>query len=176
MSQLESQDFVVVGRVSKPFGLDGWSWVTSFTLPPANLLNYRPWALGNERSAESVELWREIGDVETRCQSNGFLARIGECRSREDAGQITSSLIGVRKNLLPPPENDEHYWFELLGSQVVSVSGNALGTVHEVFDSGAHAVLRVSSHKKELLIPFVATIVREISPGDRILVDWESDW
>lgn len=176
MSHLESEEFVVIGRVSKPYGLKGWSRITSFTEPPENILNYRPWALGRESNPESAAVWTEVVDVQTQTQSGGFFARIGACQSRTDASGITGRLIGVPKSTFPAPEDDEYYWFELVGTRVVNLSGHVFGSVDEVFDSGAHSVLRIKTGKTEVLIPLVASVVRDVKPGVQVLVDWEPDW
>ena len=176
MSHVESQDYVVVGRVSKPFGLKGWSRITSFTDPPDNILSYGPWALARESKSESDTEWDEVEDLQTKCQSGGFFARFGGCRSRTQAEAITGILIGVPRTTLPIPESDEYYWFELLGTKVVNLSGQALGCVDEVFDSGAHSVLRIETDSDDVMIPLVPEIIREVKPGEQILVDWELDW
>lgn len=176
MSRLKTEDFVVVGRVSRPFGLKGWSRITSFTIPPENILSYRPWVLGRESEPESAIEWDEVDDVQTQTQAGGFFARIGACQSRTDASAITGSLIGVPKIVLPTPKDDEFYWFELVGTRVVNLTGQVLGSIVEVFDSGAHSVLRIETGDDELMIPLVAAVVREVKPGVQVLVDWEPDW
>ncbi len=176
MSHLVPEDFVVVGRVSRPFGLKGWSRVTSYTEPPENILSYRPWALGRESKPESAVEWTEEVDVQTKSQSGGFFARIGACKSRTEAGGITGRLIGVPKSSLPNPEDDEFYWFELVGTKVVNLGGHVFGCVDEVFDSGAHSVLKIETNERDVMIPLVAAVVREVRPGEQVLVDWEPDW
>lgn len=176
MSRLELKDFVVVGRVSSPFGLDGWSHITSFTLPAENILNYRPWALAQENDAESVVEWNEVEKLQTRSQSGGFLARIGLCESRTDASLISGRLIGVPRQSLPSTTHDEFYWFELVGTSVFNLSGVFLGCVDEVFDSGAHSILKIKDDNGVVMIPFVSDFVREIRSGEQVLVDWETDW
>ncbi|MCY3885758.1 MAG: ribosome maturation factor RimM [Gammaproteobacteria bacterium] len=169
-------DFVVVGQVSRPFGLKGWSHITSFTEPAANILSYRPWALRDEIESESVAEWNEVVNLQTKSQMDGFLARIEACKSRTDASRITGKLIGVPKESLPAPKKDQFYWFDLIGTKVFNLSGTLLGCVDEIFDSGAHSILRIKADKKEIMIPFVSKTVREIRQGEQILVDWESDW
>lgn len=176
MSHVESQDFVVVGRVAKPFGLKGWSRIISFTDPPDNILDYRPWALAKGRELESETGWVQVEDVQTKCRSGGFLAQIGKCRSRTDAEGIAGRLIGVPRTALPTTKSDEYYWFELQGTKVANLRGQDLGRVDEVFDSGAHSVLRIETENNDLMIPLVPEIIREVKPGEQILVDWELDW
>jgi 16S rRNA processing protein RimM len=176
VTHLEYQEFVVVGRVSKPFGLKGWSRITSFTEPPESILSYRPWALAKVSESESVQDWDNLENLQTKSQSGGFFARIGECRTRSDAELITGRLIGVQRTTLPNLKQDEHYWFDLLGTKVVNLRGQALGHVDEVFDSGAHSILRIGTDNEDVLIPIVPQVTRDIRPGEQILVDWELDW
>ena len=74
------------------------------------------------------------------------------------------------------PAAGEFYWTDLTGLSVLNEQGVALGTVREVLDTGAHAVLRVVG-ERERLIPFVDAYVREVNTAGRtIRVDWQPDY
>ena len=70
-----SVDPVVIGAVGAPFGVHGWVHVKSFTAPPGNLLDYRPWQLRRNSA------WRGI-DAEARPHRQGFVACIDGCSDR----------------------------------------------------------------------------------------------
>ena len=71
----------------------------------------------------------------------------------------------------------EFLWSDLLGMRVVNRSGQALGEVVGVLDTGAHPVLRIAREGGERLVPFVGAHVDAIDAADRrIDVDWELDY
>ncbi len=67
-----------------------------------------------------------------------------------------------RFSRLPPREEDEFYWFELEGLEVLDIHGRFLGRVHSVMDTGAGDVLVVRDRAREILIPMVEDIIMKI--------------
>ena len=148
--------------------------MTSFTDPMESIADYRPWFLssGNDEDPE----WIETTEVEIREQSGRLLARIDHSDSRTEADHSTGRLIGVEKDSLPQLESDEFYWIDLVGLQVRNEADLLLGSVVEVFETGAHAVLRVGGETNQLMIPFVGNVVLSVESGSHIVVAWEPDW
>lgn len=174
MPEFPHQDFIVVGRISKPFGLKGWSHITSYTEPPSNLVQYRPWALGTE--CGTTLRWEIVESLEIREHADGFVARVKECGSRDLAREYTGRFIGVRKSSLPDLSDLEFYWVDLIGCSIVNESDKCLGKVIDVFENGAHSVLQVRGDIGELMIPFVEGVIKEVKAGTEIRVSWEIDW
>jgi 16S rRNA processing protein RimM len=69
---------------------------------------------------------------------------------------------------LPP---GEHYWYELVGCRVVNGAGEAIGTVKEIWETGAHDVLVIEgTDGRRMLLPAVDEFLREVDVADRKLV------
>jgi 16S rRNA processing protein RimM len=67
--------------------------------------------------------------------------------------------------------DEDVYFFDLIDCTVVDEVGNHLGTISEVIDSLAHAVIRVSREGKDILIPYVdAFIIDEDMDEKKITV------
>jgi 16S rRNA processing protein RimM len=82
---------------------------------------------------------------------------------------------------LPAARKGEVYLADLVGLDVVSMSGAALGKVVAVEDYGAHPLMRVVGNggapAEGRLVPFVAPIVRAVDlAARRIEVDWEPEY
>ena len=174
MDAYKNSVFVVVGRVSRPFGIKGWSHITSFTEPPENLVDYRPWALRAE--SDVLDTWDQIRNVQVSNQNNKLVARIENCDTRTIAETHTGKLIGVPKTSLPPLNQEEFYFVDLIGATVLNEQNEELGVVEEVFESGAHPVMRVIGQSEERMIPFVKDIVKGVKPGLEVRVSWRTDW
>lgn len=175
MQSTLTQSFVVVGRVSRPFGVKGWNHLTSFTDPPDNLLLYRPWAL--RREGDDVSDWREIKKFNTLLKGNSMLVCFETSNSRDDANKYVNNLIGVPRKVLPTLNKDEHYWADLLGLEVVNLDAEYLGMVDDVIWNGAHPILLVRGETTpDLLIPLVPEYVHRVDTGSKIHVSWARDW
>ena len=86
--------------------------------------------------------------------------------------------IGVPRSQLPELDEEEHYWRDLIGAQVVDLNEELLGTVAGLLETGVHDVLRVRRSEpgqSELLIPFVKAYVLAVTP-DKLTVDWDPSW
>jgi 16S rRNA processing protein RimM len=78
-------------------------------------------------------------------------------------------------------DENEAYWFELEGMQVINLEGQHLGQVQEVNNFGASDVLEVKSTNKKiknLLIPYIKNrvIISLDKSKNSILVDWQADY
>ena len=75
------------------------------------------------------------------------------------------------------PQN-EYYWADLIGLDVVNQEGTRLGRVAELLRSGAHEVLELRDETgRQRLLPFVAAVVKRVDLAARqIRADWGDDW
>jgi 16S rRNA processing protein RimM len=70
---------------------------------------------------------------------------------------------------LPP---GSYFWHEIVGLRVQDTRGRALGTVAEVLATGSNDVYVVRDERRELLIPAIKDVVREIDlEQGRILIE-----
>jgi 16S rRNA processing protein RimM len=81
--------------------------------------------------------------------------------------------------------DDEYYWVDLIGLQVVNAEGLELGVVRSMLDNGAHAILEIERvvlagekpGAPTVLIPFVERYVRSVDRvRARIVVDWGPEY
>lgn len=163
---------VIVGRVTAVFGIKGWVKVASFTEHPDDLLDYRPWRLDDGNGG-----WVETDVAEVARRSKGFIARLEDCRDRDEAARYAGRDIAVERSKLPPTEDDEYYWSDLTGCTVSTTDGTALGTVSRLMATGANDVLVVQGDDRERLVPFTAQTVVEVDLATRSMrVDWDPEF
>lgn len=171
MTERGAERPIVVGRVTAVFGVKGFVKVASFTDPPENLLEYRPWLLEQEGRWQTVRL-----DAVQR-HSKGFIARLDGCDDRDAAERFTGRDLAVPRSELPVAQPGEFYWFDLIGLEVVTPAGERLGRVTRIQETGANDVLVVEDREREHLIPFVEKVVPDVDlDAGRITADWDPDF
>ena len=160
-----------MGRITAPFGVKGWVKVQPLTAAAKNLLDYPRWWVG--RGAD----WQEYEIAEARVQSATIVvARLAGCEEREAAARFRGSEVAVLRSQLPKTRPDEYYWADLLGLTVVNEEARELGSIAGILQTGANDVLVVQG-ERERLIPFIASVIREVDAGAGVVrVDWSAEY
>jgi len=172
-----SEQLLSVGRIQTAYGIKGWVWVFSNTDPIDNIFAYAPWYLqrGNE--------WHEANIAEWRAQGKGVVMRLQGCNDRNAAESWHGAVIWTAKANLPSLPDGDYYWSDLIDMSVWTVSGQLLGQVHSMMETGANDVLVVnptasSIDQRERLIPWLPDqVVTAVDIANkRITVDWDIDF
>ncbi len=99
------------------------------------------------------------------------------CHDRTTAEKYRGLMIAVPRSRLPKGKEDEYYWSDLIGLEVVNVAGECLGKVDNLQDTGANQVLCVAGEDGEILIPFIEAAIKQVDlAGKTIHVDWQADY
>jgi 16S rRNA processing protein RimM len=137
-------------------------------------LSAAPWVeLSFERSAPQHDPARRRYEVTFAGSGRPGELRLGLAGvvDRDAAAALRGALVlGDAAQLEPLPEG-EHYWFELVGCRVETEPGRALGTVREIWETGAHDVLVVEDDAGHVnLIPAAEPFLRLVDPAARRIV------
>ena len=163
---MAQQPLVVIGEIRGIYGVKGWVKLFSWTSPKENLLNYTVFQDQNGRQ------WHL---AQARAHGKGLIGRFKSIDTREQAAEIQGLSLRVARDSLPPLADDEYYWADLEGCQVLTISGELIGVVDHLLETGANDVLVVKDKQgTEELIPFVLEqVVTLVDVVDqRIVVDW----
>lgn len=112
-------------------------------------------------------------------QGKGVVAALPGILDRDGAADLVGCEIRVRRSVLPAlTKEDEYYWTDLEGLEVVDGKSASLGRVSHLIATGANDVLVVRGAGRERLIPFVTgDVVTEVNLDEgRITVDWDADF
>jgi 16S rRNA processing protein RimM len=160
-----------MGRVLGPFGVRGWVKIHPYTEHPAGLTQYAQWWLRTPKG------WQAFSPAETEQHGQHLVARLQGLSDRDEASGFTGVDIAVDREVLPETDSGEYYKDDLVGLKVVNLAGENLGRVVEVFENGAHDILRVVDAGVERLLPFIGNVVEKVDIGaGEIQVDWGVDW
>lgn len=161
---------MIVGRIAGAHGIRGEVRVELQS--SAELL------LGLQRVALSRVGIDDPQATETEIEG-GTTARPGEARlrlngiaDRDAAEALRGTLVLASTQDLPPLPAGSHYWFELVGCAVERASGERVGEVSELWDTGAaHDVLVVAGDDgKRRLIPMVSALLRTVDVAAKRIV------
>lgn len=161
---------VVMGRIAAPHGIRGWVKLKAFTAEPDGLARHPRWWI---RTAEG---WREARPEGFEVRPGATVAKLAGCDDREGAERLRGAEVAVRREDLGEAGQNEIYWVDLVGLEVVDAAGESLGRVDGLLEAGESDVLVVRG-AKERLIPFVGEYVRSVDrAAGRIVVDWEAEY
>jgi 16S rRNA processing protein RimM len=162
-----------MGRIVGLYGVQGWLKIESWAEPRMRIFDYQPWLLSAAPGEEA-----EISGVQGRTQGKGMVAQLPGVDDREQAAALIGTDIYVARELLPPLPENEYYWVDLEGLEVVTTEDVNLGRVSHLFATGANDVVVVRDGARERLIPYVqGSYVRlvDLSAG-RMVVDWDPEF
>lgn len=162
---------IIIGRINGIYGVRGWVKVYSYTRPIENILSYSPWQLYQHKQ------WQTVKVSEGKPHGKGIIVRLETCQTREQAALLLGSKIAIARDQLPPTEDDEYYWSDLIGLNVINQDGIAFGTVDYLIETGSNDVLVVKG-ERERLIPFIMHdfVIQVDLQQQRILVDWDAEF
>ncbi|MDN3680355.1 ribosome maturation factor RimM [Vibrio tapetis subsp. quintayensis] len=171
----EQNEKIVMGKFGATYGIRGWLKVISYTDNAENIFDYSPWYLNQKGKwvEYKVESWKRHGQ--------GYVCKLEGLEVREEAQLLTNFEIAVNPASLPELSEDEFYWRELFGMQVVTTKGYSLGEVTDLLETGSNDVLVVKANlkdafgQKERLIPYLEEqVIKNVDrEARRIEVDWD---
>jgi 16S rRNA processing protein RimM len=91
-----------------------------------------------------------------------------------DSAEAVQDLLGetifVNRTDLPKLDQDEYYWFQLIGMELVTETGQRLGILKEILPTGSNDVYVVVEGKREILIPAIREVIREVDLNTHTMV------
>jgi 16S rRNA processing protein RimM len=166
---------IVMGKFGATYGIRGWLKVFSYTDNAESIFDYTPWYINQKGK------WVEFNVESWKRHNNGMVCKLEGLEVREEAHTLTNFEIAVDPASLPELSEDEFYWRELFGMQVVTTKGYSLGEVTDLLETGSNDVLVVKANlkdafgQKERLIPYLEEqVIKKVDrEAQRIEVDWD---
>ena len=144
--------FLAVGKLRRPHGVRGDILMDILTDFPERLLPGITLYVGETHQPVEV--------LKCRLHSGAMLLTIEGYSTPEGVGELRNQVVYVRTADRPALPEGEYYHHQLLGLDVVSDTGVALGTVAEILETGANDVLVVRPPVgPEVLLPLIDPVV-----------------
>lgn len=160
-----SDTWLTIGKVTGVHGLGGnlkvWSWAQS----PDTFAQGLTVLLKNEN--ETLGPGREYVITRTGRYKKGVLLSLEGVSTREASESLVGKFVLVDKTNLPELDEDTWYWQDLIGLTVMDTCVGELGTVEQLFPTGADDIMVVTNKtcqgKQEVLIPMNAVFVKDVN-------------
>lgn len=175
-------DAIEVGRIADAWGVKGWFKVVSHSSSPEALFSAKRWYLQpSERGAKTFAGTVQLSIRQAKDHSDTVVAWAQGIDDRDAAEALRGARIFVPRSSFPSTTEDEYYWVDLIGLDVVNREGVALGQVKELMSTGPQTVLVLAYEQdgkaQERMIPFVSAFIDKVDLAEkRITVDWQPDY
>ncbi len=161
---------MVMGRIGAPFGIQGWVKLKTFTESPDGLAAHGHWWVGSEKG------WKAYAVEDFVARLPATVAKLKGVDDRNAAEALKGFEVAVTREALGEAGKGSIFWVDLVGLEVASLSGEVLGKVEGLFETGETSVLVVMG-ERERMIPFIPQYVKDVDrEAKRITVDWEADY
>jgi 16S rRNA processing protein RimM len=162
---------VALGRVVGAHALKGEVRVRWLGDGPEHLLDATALWLGSDPDGVAGRPV-QVSGVRTG-RPGELLLRLEGVADRDAAEALRGGYLTAEARALPTLPEGEHYWFELVGCRVEDTHGEPLGTVTEIWETGAHDVLVIEgTDGRRRLVPTADDLLKEVdSDGRRIVIE-----
>ena len=155
--------YLAIGRILRPHGITGELRVEILTGYPERLAQLRHLYVGAAHRSHAVQ--------SVRFHQNLLLLRLTDITDRNAAETLRGQVVWVAMADAAPLEEGEYYLHQLIGIQVSTEAGEALGEIVEVLDTpGANDVYVVHGLRGEVLIPAIREVILSIDMEARQMV------
>jgi len=156
--------YLAVGLLRRPHGVHGEILMEVYTDFPERLEDGTTVFLGAKHKPATI---RHI-----RHHNEGLLFSFEGVDTPESAGLLRKQLVYVKTATRPALPAGQYYHHQMIGMTVVDDSGNELGRLTEIIQTGANDVYVVlSGTGKELLLPSIKQVVLDVDvESNRMIV------
>lgn len=147
--------FLVIGKLRKPHGVRGEISMEVLTDFPERITSGSTVFIGSTHRATPIRSLRWHNQL--------LLLSFQGYTDLDQVGGLRNQYVYVRSDQLDSLAEDEYYHHQILGLQVFSDSGEPLGVVTTILETGSNDVLVVESPAgKEILLPVIDEVILRI--------------
>jgi 16S rRNA processing protein RimM len=149
--------FFEIGRIVKSCGLKGLMKAVSYLE-------------SNDKVQDLDELYLGFGNDRKgpfklkgmRSRGKSFFLEIEGVEDLQSAKALIGCDVLIPADKLEELPEGEYYWHDMIGLKVVTEEGRILGVIEAIFPTGSNDVYVCSGGEREVLLPGIADVIREI--------------
>lgn len=161
MPLVDERDWVTIGQVAAPHGVRGAVRVIPLT-DVERRFERTPRVFA--RGQDPDDLWRALHIEDVTYHKDLVILKFREINSLAEAETLRDALLQVRADEVAPLPDGMYYVFQLVGLDVYTVDGEAVGRLADVITEGVpHDIYVIEREGREpALVPAVREFVRSI--------------
>jgi 16S rRNA processing protein RimM len=148
---------ITIGKVLKPHGVKGELKIEPLTDHPDRFNQLRRVFLTSASGRR-----RECAVKAVRYMNDTPLLLLEAFDTPEKARELNGCLVQVPEEEAVPLPEGHYYWFELIGMEVESESGERLGRIVDVFPTGSNDVYVMRSGRREIYLPATKEVIKQV--------------
>lgn len=160
------EEYFEIGQIVNTNGLKGTLKVKPFTDNIKEFETFKSIYIqkGNELIEYKIE---KVGYIK-----NMVLLKLQGIDDINEAEKYRNFYLKINRNILPELPKNTYYIVDLLECKVVTIEGELLGKVKDVFNTGSNDIYEVKDEfGKQILIPAIKEVIKNIDiPNKKITV------
>ena len=153
---------ILVGVIGAPHGVKGELRLKSFTADPLAIADYGPLTDSDGKTLLLTKARLVKDDM--------LVVKFDGIDDRDAAAKLTRREVYVLRSQLPPPDEDEFYFSDLIGLSAKTVTGEVFGTIVAVENFGAGDLIEIEkADKVRVLLPFTKAVVPHVDLMQRVV-------
>lgn len=156
---------ITIGKARKTHGVKGELRIEPLTDHPERFTGLRRVYLTPPRGES-----RQCAVRSVRYMDGAPLVLFEGYDTPEKARELNGWLIQVPEEEAVPLPVGQYYWFELIGMEVLTESGEKLGTIVDIFETGSNDVYVVKAGKKEIYLPATREVIKQVDRATKRMV------
>jgi 16S rRNA processing protein RimM len=154
-----------IGQIVKPQGLKGRIKARSYIVSKDIIQHLKEVFI--EKPAATAEPFR----IKTMQLQGGMLyLELAGIEDRDAAARLVGCRIFIALDQLEKLPEDEYYWQDLIGLQVMTEAGQDLGRIESIFPTGSNDVYVCRGGEREILLPAIGEVIRKIDIATGVVV------
>jgi 16S rRNA processing protein RimM len=160
----DDADWVLIGVVAGAHGVRGEMKVDLQTDFPDRFKRLGTVYTGEDHRPLQIAAVRKLGER--------VALRVAAVTDRDAAQAMRGTELYIPISEIMPLPAHTYYRDQIIGLQVVTTSGEPLGTITEILITGSNDVYVARDEQREVLIPALKDIVREVDlEGGRMVIE-----
>ena len=168
MSKSLSPQYLLLGEILRPHGIRGELRMRVMTDYPEHITTRELVYLGDDPNANTAKQYQ----VQHMRMHKGYaLLKLKDIDDRNHAELLRNLLVMVHIDDAVPLEDDEVYLYQLIGVTVRTDTGEVLGEISDVLETGANDVYIVQGQTYgEILIPVTDETIIATDIDDGVVI------
>lgn len=163
---INQDELIPVAKISGTHGIKGYLKVFSYSGNIDSLQHS-----GTVFLKGKTGLLQEFSISTVAAHGGGFILSLDSFNDINQVLPFVGSELCLKRSQLPEPAEDEYYWRDLIGLEVVTDMGVELGRIVDIFETGSSDIYVVRNDDREYLIPAIADVISYVDiSGNKMVI------